>query len=73
MSSEFVAVMIWLFASYAAGAATGMVVAVALSIHGEVRRGGLWVPARGWVSAGARHANGVGVRGGGPERNLTIR
>jgi hypothetical protein len=37
MASEFVAVAIWLFAAFAAGTASGIVLAQAVAIHLETR------------------------------------
>jgi hypothetical protein len=54
MASTFVAVAIWLFASFAAGAAFETVGAVVLDIHGTSMRGGLWAPPPGLARAGAR-------------------
>lgn len=68
MTSEFVAVAIWLFASFAAGAATGMVLAVAISVHLGPRLAG----PRAWMSLGAARLSGLHVRSEGPERHLKI-
>jgi hypothetical protein len=64
MTSEFVAVAIYLFAAYAGGAAFGAVLAQIIYVHGMKRRGGLWVPPAGLVSAGARQMSGLNTRGG---------
>jgi hypothetical protein len=65
MASTFVAVAIWLFASFAAGAALETVGAVVLDIHGTPMRGGLWVPPQDLARAGARQIS-VGTRGAMP-------
>lgn len=58
MNSEFVAAAIFLFTLYAAGAVIGTVVAQIIYIHRTKRRGSLWVPLVGLVSAGVRHMSG---------------
>ncbi len=60
MASEFVAVAIWLFAAFAAGAAIGIVLAQAVSIHLETRLGG---PPGGLVQEVALGARSLTVRG----------
>jgi hypothetical protein len=60
MASEFVAVAIWLFAAFAAGAASGLVLAQAVSIHLETRLGG---PPGGLFQDVALGARGLTVRG----------
>jgi hypothetical protein len=60
MASEFVAVAIWLFAAFAAGAAIGVVLAQAVSIHAETRLGG---PPGGLFKDVALGARGLTVRG----------
>ena len=62
MASTFVAVAIWLFAAFAAGAALETVGAVVLDIHGTPLRGGLWVPPQGLARAEARQIS-VRTRG----------
>jgi hypothetical protein len=62
MASTFVAVAIWLFASFAAGAAFETVGAVVLDIHGTTARGGLWVPPQNLARAEARRIS-VRTRG----------
>jgi hypothetical protein len=62
MTNDFVLAAIWEFASFAAGAAIGMVIAVAVSIHLEQRRGSLQGGAPGHFTAGARHINGFNKR-----------
>lgn len=64
MTSEFVAVAIYLSAAYLGGAALGAVLAQIIYVHGTKRRGGLWVPPAGLVSAGARQMSGLNTRGG---------
>ena len=61
MASTFVAVAIWLFASFAAGAALETIGSVVLDIHGTPMRGGLWVPPPGLARSGARQIS-VGTR-----------
>jgi hypothetical protein len=68
MSSEFVAVAIWLFASFAAGAAIGMVLVVAIASHLGPRLAGPGA----WMSLGAARLSGLHVRSEEPERHLTI-
>jgi hypothetical protein len=62
MASGFVAVAIWVFVTFAAGAAIGLVVAVAVAIRQEERRMSLRGAAPSWLSGGARRVNGVFVR-----------
>lgn len=62
MASGFVAIAIWAFATFAAGAAIGLVVAVSVAIRREDRRMSLRGAAPDWLSGGARRVNGVGVR-----------
>jgi hypothetical protein len=69
MTSEFVAVAIYLFAAYAGGAALGAVLAQIIYVHGMKRRGGLWAPPAGLVSAGTRQMSGLNTRGGIRERD----
>jgi len=63
MASTFVAVAIWLFASFVAGATIETVGAVVLDIHGTPMRGGLRTPPQGLARAGARQ---ISVRTRGP-------
>ncbi len=65
MASTFVAVAIWLTASFAAGAAFETVGAVVLDIHRTSMRGGLRVPPQGLARAGARRVS-VRTRGATP-------
>lgn len=62
MASGFVAVAIWVFAVFAAGAAIGVIVAVSVAIRREDRRMSLRGAAPDWLAGGARRVNGVGVR-----------
>ena len=70
MTSEFVAVAIYLSVAYMAGAVIGAGLAHIIYIHGMKRRGGLWVPPAGLVSAGIRQASGLNTRGGARQRDL---
>lgn len=69
MTSEFVAVAIYLSVAYVAGAVLGTMLAQIIYIHGAKRRGGLWVPPTGLVSAGARHMSGLNTRDGRRDRD----
>jgi hypothetical protein len=64
MTSEFIAVAIYLSAAYLAGAVIGTVLAQIIYIHGTKRRGGLWVPPTGLASEGIRHVSGLNTRDG---------
>jgi hypothetical protein len=69
MTSEFVAVAIYLSAAYVAGAVIGTVLAQIIYIHRTKRRGGLWVPPTGLVSAGVRQVSGLSTRDGRIDRD----
>jgi hypothetical protein len=69
MASTFVAVAIWLFASFAAGAALETVGAVVLDIHRTPTQGGLWMPPPGLAQAEARRIS-VRTRDGVPGPDL---
>jgi hypothetical protein len=70
MAGGFVAAAIWVFVTFAAGAAIGLVVAVAVAIRQEERRMSLRGAAPSWLSGGARRVNGVGVRNDVEEKEL---
>lgn len=72
MAGGFVAVAIWVFATFAAGAAIGLVVAVSVAIRQEERRMSLRGSAPSWLSGGARRVNGVGVRNRAEEKTEDV-
>lgn len=72
MAGGFTTVAIWVFVTFAAGAAIGLVVAVAVAIRQEEKRMSLRGAAPGWLSGGARKVNGVGVRNQSSEQKELI-
>jgi hypothetical protein len=72
MAGGFVTVAIWVFVTFAAGAAIGLVVAVSVAIRQEEKRMSLRGAAPSWLSGGARKVNGVGVRNETEEKELIL-
>lgn len=62
MANVLPAVAIVAFAVFAAGAAIGLVIAVAVAVHREDRRMSLRDKAPDRLSSGARRVNGLSVR-----------